>query len=208
MLRINFGHALLPLATVLALACSEGPVDPAGGAPAAFDQPTLTARAGSAAHTGHTASGAKLDAAGHRWIARLRQLTVKYRDFDVATGPGGDYPVEVTPCSELPGTGGQGYHFGNGDLILDGVVTELAPELLMYEPTKNGRMRLIGVEYIVPFALWPAENPAPVLHGQEFMQNWTFEVWALHVWIWEQNPDGMFASWNPRVSCRYAPPAN
>ena len=23
----------------------------------------------------------------------------------------------------------------------------------------------------------------------------------LHVWVWQPNPDGMFAIWNPKVTC-------
>jgi hypothetical protein len=33
------------------------------------------------------------------------------------------------------------------------------------------------------------------------VQNHTFDVWALHVWVWKHNPSGMFADWNPQVSC-------
>jgi hypothetical protein len=26
-------------------------------------------------------------------------------------------------------------------------------------------------------------------------------VYALHVWVWRHNPEGLFAETNPRVSC-------
>jgi hypothetical protein len=26
--------------------------------------------------------------------------------------------------------------------------------------------------------------------------------YALHVWAWKENPNGTFADWNPKVSCR------
>jgi hypothetical protein len=74
----------------------------------------------------------------------------------------------------------------------------------MYEPQKNGRMRLVGVEYVVPFAAWIDPQP-PVLHGQEFHPNETFGLWTLHVWMFKHNPDGMFADWNPTVTCAWAP---
>jgi hypothetical protein len=38
--------------------------------------------------------------------------------------------------------------------------------------------------------------------GQQFMQFDTFQVWGLHVWIWKENPSGLFAPWNPRVTCK------
>ena len=44
----------------------------------------------------------------------------------------------------------------------------------------------------------------PVLFGQEFKQNDTFQLWGLHAWVWENNPSGVFANWNPRVACEHA----
>ena len=77
----------------------------------------------------------------------------------------------------------------------------------MYEP-KNGRLELVGVEYIVLADQWDAENPAPpVLMGQVF--NYVGRpnrygipaFYELHVWAARDNPNGAFADWNPRVSC-------
>ena len=45
-----------------------------------------------------------------------------------------------------------------------------------------------------------------MLFGRELKLN-AFDLWALHVWIWEDNPSGIFADWNPRVTCDYAPAA-
>jgi hypothetical protein len=77
------------------------------------------------------------------------------------------------------------------------------PELLMYEPMKNGKPRLVGVEFIFPLGLWTSPNP-PRLFGRDFKVNQEFGVWALHAWVWKENPNGMFADWNPTVSCAYA----
>ena len=30
--------------------------------------------------------------------------------------------------------------------------------------------------------------------------------WALHIWIWKYNPSGLFAPYNPHVSCENAEP--
>jgi hypothetical protein len=135
-----------------------------------------------------------------RWLAGLRAATARFHDFDAARGAGYDEPL--TPCMEQPGVGGMGFHYADPNLIND-TVEEYAPEALLYEPQRNGRMRLVGVEYIVPFTEWPHATP-PVLHGLQFHANLTFQVWALHVWVWEHNPAGIFQDWNPRVSCRYA----
>jgi hypothetical protein len=79
-------------------------------------------------------------------------------------------------------------------------VIEARPEVLLYEPMGEGRLRLIGVEFIIPFTAWTAAEP-PTLYGQTFARNETFQVWALHVWPWRENPRGMFSDWNPKVSC-------
>jgi hypothetical protein len=92
-----------------------------------------------------------------------------------------------------------GFHYGDTDLI-DGTVEEFAPELLLFEPQKNGKLRFVGVEYIVPFTAWTEPEP-PVLHGLTFHANNTFQVWALHAWVGQNNPAGIFQDWNPRINC-------
>lgn len=133
----------------------------------------------------------------NRWLASLKSELAGYHRFEVAKTAG--YATEVTPCMEQAGVGGMGFHYGDPTLI-DGEVEALKPELLLYAPEKNGRMRLVAVEYIVPFTAWTSAAP-PRLHGLEFSPNQTFQVWALHAWVWHNNPRGMFADWNPRVSC-------
>ena len=43
----------------------------------------------------------------------------------------------------------------------------------------------------------------PILFGQQFQRNETFQLWGLHAWVWEENPSGIFANWNPRVTCAH-----
>lgn len=137
-----------------------------------------------------------------RWLAGLREATAPYHSIAAADDAGWD--IQLTGCMDLPGTGGMGYHFGNGGLI-DGVAEEFAPELLVYEPKKNGEFRLVAVEYIVPFDLWTNEAP-PSLHGIDFHRNEAFGLWVLHAWVWKNNPAGIFQDWNPTVSCEFAAP--
>ena len=100
-----------------------------------------------------------------------------------------------------------GIHFANGELVGDGKLDVQHPEALLYEP-KDGKLQLVGVEYVVPADAWNEKNPAPpVLMGQLF--NFVGApnrfglpaFYELHVWAWKSNPAGMFADWNPRVSC-------
>lgn len=141
-----------------------------------------------------------LGPAVERDLATLRRVTAPFHDFEVAKHAG--WSTQITPCMVDPAQGGMGFHFGNTNLI-DGSVRVDEPELLLYEPEKNGRMRLVAVEYIVPFTQWTATQP-PRLFDRDFRRNEQFQVWALHAWVWEHNPDGVFADWNPRVSCDYA----
>jgi hypothetical protein len=91
-----------------------------------------------------------------------------------------------------------GYHYVNTNL-LDDKVDVANPEALLYEPGPNGQLNLVAVEYVIPKAAWTQADP-PTLFGKSFKLN-AFNLWALHVWVWENNPSGLYADWNPRVSC-------
>lgn len=104
-------------------------------------------------------------------------------------------------------TGAMGFHFINGAL-LDGVLDPSAPEVLVYDADKNGKLKLVALEYVIFDADWHSTD-APMLFGQMFMHTGSpnrYEIpafWALHVWLYQDNPspDGMFAPFNPTVSC-------
>jgi hypothetical protein len=42
---------------------------------------------------------------------------------------------------------------------------------------------------------------ALAIMGQNLKRADSLGVWYLHVWIWEPNPSGLFADWNPLVKC-------
>jgi hypothetical protein len=131
-------------------------------------------------------------------LATLRRVTAPFHRFEAASAAG--WSAQITPCMTDPALGGMGYHYGNVGLI-DGSVRVDQPELLLYEPERNGQLRLVAVEYIIPYAFHARSAEAPELFGQKFKQNDTFQLWGLHAWVWEDNPNGIFASWNPRVTC-------
>ena len=141
-------------------------------------------------------------------LAKVRQATAKYHDVNVATADG---YVPTDACDAIPGVGGMGYHYFNPSLGMDSEVNLTTPEILMYE-SAGGELRLVGVEYFVgvgaPDA--PVPNPAPpapILFGRPFDGPMPGHIpgmpphYDLHVWIWQPNPDGMFAEWNPSVTC-------
>ena len=146
-----------------------------------------------------TLASRSLGADVNKDLATLRQVTASFQNF--ATGSSAGWSAQITPCMTDPGgAGGMGFHYGNTALI-DGTVSVDKPELLLYEPEKNGRLRLVAVEYIIPYSFRARSATPPVLFGQQFVQNDVFQLWALHAWVWKHNPSGIFASWNPRVDC-------
>lgn len=133
-------------------------------------------------------------------VGRVRGATARFHRLAAALEAGWteQYPEG---CAASP-DGGQGYHYLNPALV-DGSVTPLEPELLMYEPAADGSMKLVGVDYVIPFDAWTEEEP-PTLLGQPLMRNEPLGVWAIHIWAWRTNPSGVFAPWNPDVSCEHA----
>jgi hypothetical protein len=127
-------------------------------------------------------------------------VTARFHDIQAAAKAG--WSTRITDCFEDPTLGGMGFHYGNTALI-DDKVDALQPELLLYEPQKNGALRFVAVEYIVPFTAWTRPAP-PRLYGLDFHRNEAFGLWVLHVWHFRENPRGTFVDWNPRVSCQYA----
>ena len=97
---------------------------------------------------------------------------------------------------------GVGAHLVNGPRVADGAVDADRPEVLVYEPQRDGSMRLVAVEYMVPKPMWDAAHPGtrPTLFGRTF-EDGPMDSYALHVWVWRHNADGMFAAFNPAVAC-------
>jgi len=131
-------------------------------------------------------------------VATLRASLEGFTSFNAAKTAG--YSTALTDCMSNGDVGAMGVHFGNVSLI-DGAVDPLHPEVLIYEPGVNGDMSLVGVEFVVPYAVVPKTGKAPELFGQKFLQTDEFQLWGLHVWTHRSNPSGLFAPWNPRVHC-------
>lgn len=132
-------------------------------------------------------------------LAAARAATAKYHDVSVALAdgyaPGG-------PCVASP-AGGMGVHYSNSGLF-DGTLDVTAPEILLYVPTESGP-RLVGAEYHLDLVYSPSS--APVLFGHTFDGPMAGHGpgqpthYDLHVWLWEANPDSIFAPFNPNVHC-------
>jgi hypothetical protein len=147
---------------------------------------------------------ASLALAGEASISSIRRATVSYRHLEVAEAKG---YAQFLECMSSPNAGAMGVHYVNGALLEDGEIDPLQPEALLYEPQLDGSLRLVGVEYLVFVDAWDAKHTAPpFMLGQVFrpVDDPSLGVppfYALHVWAWKTNPDGVFADWNPRVNC-------
>jgi hypothetical protein len=140
------------------------------------------------------------NAAGQSDLAAIRAATAQYHRAEVAEAAGYERPG-IEECVALPGVGGMGYHFVNWGLV-DFDLDALQPEALVYAPGPDGQMKLVAVEYIVPAEPWDAvyDDP-PTILGQDLHYNPFLGIYALHAWVWQQNPLGIFSDWNPKVSC-------
>lgn len=131
-------------------------------------------------------------------LAELRAATRPFQDLAAAVAAG--YVAEVKDCIVHEHHGAMGYHHLNrAHLQRDLVVTR--PQLLLYEKMGDGTYRLNGVEYIVPYGLWPRDAAPPVFMGQTLKREDTLQYWYLHVWAWLENPQGVFADFHPAVQC-------
>ena len=140
-----------------------------------------------------------------RLISDVRKATAGLRDFDSIKDKGYG---KLLDCFVNNNIGGMGQHYANGDYVGDDVVDPMKPEALVYEPTEDGKMNLVAFEYLVFADKWDPNKTgreAPVLFDRPFhlMTNIpnTPPVWALHLWLWTSNPNGVFADFNPLVFC-------
>ena len=135
----------------------------------------------------------------------VRDATERFRNVSVAESEG--YGL-LFGCVSGGDYGAMGLHFVNFPLVADGKIDAAKPEIVLYEPASNGRLRITGADFLVLAADWDkTHTSAPVLDGQLFH---FFEApnrfglppfYTLHVWAWKDNPNGTFTNWNPSVSC-------
>lgn len=184
--------SLVVLVSMLNAAFADRPVfEP--GAPAETTKAPVSAR-------GHGSHGAvKLTPEMLRQLTALHVLFAKYHDMRTALDHGYKF---VGPCVSDPELGGMGDHysrdadndFGRGD----GTHALERPQYLVYAPQKDGSRRLAALDYTVPYEKWPSDK-APEFFGIPFTRNDGFGVWMFHIWLYQGNPAGTFANFNPRV---------
>ena len=115
-------------------------------------------------------------------IKKVKKATEKYQDVRKAERDGYELASPYVPQ--------MGYHYANFSLV-DDETDALKPEVLVYAPGKNGKLKLVAVEY---FSTSPSS-----LFGVDFDPPHDGLPFSLHAWISSYNPDGTFTDFNPRI---------
>jgi len=140
-------------------------------------------------------------------------------------------PFDLCDTAEMLGRpaalGAMGVHYFRPDLLGitkppsprvngDGTHTDFRkPSILIYEPQADGSLQLVAVENLVFALAWKAKGnlERPSFHGVPYDamsddpetaadEAHMFEPhFDRHVWIYRDNPNGVFAPFNPRVTC-------
>lgn len=153
--------------------------------------------------THHVAASKGAPSSG--FIDTVRAATERFRDVAVAEAEG--YAL-MFGCVSGPDWGAMGLHYVNLALVGDGVLDPAKPEIIIYEPLPNGRVRLTGADFLVFANQWHATNQATPELGGQLMHLFESpnrfglpDFYTLHVWAWKNNPQGTFSNWHSRVSC-------
>lgn len=142
-------------------------------------------------------------------------------------------PFDLCETAEMMGRpaelGAMGIHYFRADLLgiagppdprVNGTGTHtdfLKPAILIYEPQEDGTLELVAVENLAFAAAWQAAGHVdpPSFHGVPYDhmvddpatpadEAHMFEPhYDRHVWIYRENPSGLFAPFNPNVSCEH-----
>jgi hypothetical protein len=139
-------------------------------------------------------------------LKKVRDATERFQNVEVAEADG--YQL-LFGCVSGDSAGAMGLHYVNMDLVNKGEVKLNHPQIVIYEPTSDGRVRLTGADYLILAQGWDQNHPGnpPQLMGQLFH---LFDApnrfglpafYTLHVWAWKDNPNGAFVNWHPNVSC-------
>ena len=141
-------------------------------------------------------------------------------------------PMNLCDKAEMMGRpaslGAMGIHYFRPDLLgitappnprVDGSGTHTdfsKPAILIYEPEADGSLQLVAVENLVFQKAWHAagnEKP-PSFHGVAYDNmkddpatkvdeaHMFAPHYDRHVWLYRENPNGVFAMFNPKVSCK------
>ena len=128
----------------------------------------------------------------------VREANDRFKDVSVAVSEG----YAPIPCASGIDGGAMGVHYVNAKLIGDAVDIK-QPQAIMYEPTPDGKMQLVAVEYIT--SKGPAQLQGQLFNFMNAPNRYGLgPFYELHVWAWKTNPRGAYADMNPNVTCEHA----
>lgn len=136
---------------------------------------------------------------GNPLADHVRSANDRFKDVSVAVEEG----YKPIPCVSGIDGGAMGVHYVNGAYLKDESIDIKRPQAVMYEPTADDKLVLVGVEYITfkgPASLEGhlfSFTGAPNRYGLD-------PFYELHVWAWRDNPHGTFTDMNPNVTCDHA----
>jgi hypothetical protein len=138
-------------------------------------------------------------------IKVVRDATERYKDVAVAQAEG--YALQFG-CVSGDDLGAMGLHYINGALVNSGVIDAKRPQIVIYEPMPDGKLKLIGADYLVLADTWDKSHTSPPELMGQFFHLFTAPnrfglpaFYTLHVWAWKENPKGAFVNWHSKVSC-------
>jgi hypothetical protein len=155
-----------------------------------------------------TSLGAGLALAGDGPLpGQLQDVRAAVARYHTVAQAAADGYFAASPCESSP-AGTMGIHFINPALFGPGI-DPFRPEILVYVPRPDGSMKLVAVEYFSVDAdqdlATAGDRPSVLGHpfdGPMPGHTPTMPIhYDLHVWVAENNPAGVFAQWNPAISC-------
>ena len=141
----------------------------------------------------------KARGAGDPLVDRVRAATERFKEITAATAEG----YVASGCAASVDGGAMGVRYVNATYLKVAQVDIKRPQAVLYEPMPDGKLTLVGVQYMT------FSGPAS-LDGQTFgfvgaPNHYDLQAfYELPVWAWKTNPRGAFAEMNPNVSCDYA----
>lgn len=142
-------------------------------------------------------------------------------------------PADMCETADMMGKpaslGGMGIHFFRPDMLGinappnprvngNGTYTDFRkPAILIYEPQRDDSLELVAVENLVFAKAWKeaGHKSPPTFHGvaydhmvdnpaTQLDEAHNFEPhYDRHVWVHRPNPNGVFAPFNPAVTCKH-----
>ena len=170
----------------------------------AASSPSLLAQSAKHEHEAQP-SAAEAKRTTNALVAVVRDATERFKNVAVAEAEG--YTLQFG-CVSGSESGAMGMHYVNLPLVIDGELDPAKPEIVIYEPIGNGKLKMIGADYLVFADAWNATHSSPpelmgqLLHLFEAPNRFGLpSFYTLHVWAWKENPTGTFVNWHSNVSC-------